>query len=169
MGSSLLEGEPQRRAGAGRTAGGADSRLVEVPLLGLRANELQGPGGVSQRRLDRRLDFVFHAVLHVPVVDGDDGDALVEKGLRIGLLVAPLPAAAVDVKHDRRRLVGLSLVEIEHLPRMAAVGQVRQAERFFGAGLQRQHEHGDEWKDSFHGGDSWSDAEGCQIGTIGTA
>ena len=42
-----MEGVPKGRTGAGGSAGGADAFLVDVPFLGLAADELQGAGGIS--------------------------------------------------------------------------------------------------------------------------
>jgi len=44
-------------------------------------------------------------------------------------LVAPLPAAAVDEEDERRRLLRFRLPEIEHLPFVTAVRQVRGRRR----------------------------------------
>ena len=62
--------------------------LSRFHSVALDANELQGTGGVFQRRLYRRLNLVFDAVFHVAVVDRHDRDALVEKGFGVRLLVA---------------------------------------------------------------------------------
>jgi integrase len=126
----VVKCKPQGRTTAGRDARRTDAFLVDVPFGGLRANELQGAGGISQRGLDRWLDLLLYAVRHVSIVDRHDGNALVEEQfgseVRLGILslVTALPAAAVDVKDDRRGLVGFGLIEIQHLAPMCAVGYV---------------------------------------------
>jgi hypothetical protein len=66
----VVKGEPERRATAGRASCGADARLVKIPLGGFGTYELQGAGGVFQRRSHRRLDVVFDAVADIAVIDG---------------------------------------------------------------------------------------------------
>ena len=92
----------------------------------LERTNCRAQGGVFQRRLHRRLDLLFDAVLDVAVVDRHDGDALVEERLGIGLLVAVLPAAAVNVEDDRCRLVGLGRIEVQYLTCMVTVGHVEE-------------------------------------------
>src|SRR5262249_47343384 len=114
IGQVVVKGEPERGAGAGRASGGADALLVDIPFRSLGANELQSASGVFQRRFYRRLNLFFDAMLDEAIVDGDDGDASIEEGLRISFLVAVAPAAAVDIEDYRRRLFRLRLKEIEH-------------------------------------------------------
>ena len=89
-----------------------DGPLEGLKLIGFSVWELKRAGGVGKRPFHRRLDLIFHTVFNVAVVDGNDGDALVEKGSRIGFLVAALPTASMDVKDDRRRFVRFRLIEI---------------------------------------------------------
>ena len=99
--------------------------LVEVPFLRLGADRSAGRG--RRRRAGAftgGTTFPPTPLLDVAIVDGDDRDAGVEVRLDAGAdaaLVAALPAAAVDVEDDRRRLVGLRLPEVEHLPFVRAV------------------------------------------------
>src|SRR5262249_45404724 len=106
--------------------------LVDVPLGGFRAYKLQGAGGVFEGRLHRRLKLFFDAVLHVTIVNCYYGDALVEERFGIDLLVSVLPAAAVDVEDDRRRLVRLGREEIQDLTGMFAVRDVNKWLGFVG-------------------------------------
>lgn len=98
---------------------------------------MQSAGGVSQRRFHRWLNLFFDTVLHVAVVDGNDRDTFVEKCLRIGLLVAAAPTAAVDLEHDRRWLVRFRLIKIKNLSRMAALRHVDELLGFIGGALLR--------------------------------
>src|SRR5687768_6148965 len=99
-----MKDEPQTRTASRGATRRADPRLVEVPFLRLAPDELQGPGRVVQRTLDRRYDAIFRRFGNEAVFDCDDADALATIGLDFGLVLAAVPpTAAVNVKHDRRR------------------------------------------------------------------
>ena len=103
FGHVVVEGEPERRAGTGRAAGGGDALLVDVPFAGLGAEELNGPRGILERPLHRRLDPGRLRLRGEAIVDRGDRDSVVEQLLEIthADLVAGDPAAAVDVDDER--------------------------------------------------------------------
>ena len=101
--------------------------LVEVPLGGLAADEPQRARGVVQRAFHGRHHTVRSGLHDVAVVDGHDGNPGREILLDAtgAVLVPGLPAAAVDEEEQRRGRGGLGLPEIEHLPLVLAVSDVR--------------------------------------------
>ena len=122
-----MERDPEARAGAGRTAGEGDLGLIEVPLLGLTAGELEGAGGVIHRTLHRRDEAVGGRVLDRTVFDRDDRDAGVEGWLEQAAHdrpVAAAPAAAMDIEEQGRGLVGLRAPEVDPLHPVRAIGHV---------------------------------------------
>src|SRR5262249_28471852 len=99
----------------------------------------------------RRLDFFFDGVLDEAIIDGDDGDALLQKWLRIRLLVAVLPASAVDIKDNRRRLIRGCLVEIKDLAWMTAIFDADELFGLIGPAMQHSNQHNNQRNDSLHG------------------
>jgi hypothetical protein len=95
-------------ASSGRTAGGADAGLVEIPFGGLAAHELQRAGGVVQRGFHGRRGVDGGVALDQAIVDRHHGHAGLEQAVDIGealgaLLAAADPAAAVDDEDQRCR------------------------------------------------------------------
>ena len=127
VGQVVMEGQPEARAGTGGPAGQGDLGLVEVPLLGLAAAELEGAGAVEHRSLHRRHESVGGGILDGAVFHGRYRDAGVEGRLEHAAddrTVAAAPASAMDVNEQRGGLVGLRTPEIDHLHAVRAVGDV---------------------------------------------
>ena len=122
-----MEGQPEARAGSGGAARQGDLGLIEIPVLGLTAGELQGAGAVEHRAFDRRDESVGRGVLDRTVFHGDHGDARFECGLEHVAdhgAVAAGPAAAVDVEEQGRGLVGLRTPEVDPLHAVRTIGDV---------------------------------------------
>ena len=150
IGHVVVKRQPQTRAGAGRAAAGGDPRLVDLPLGRSAADGLQGPGGIGERRLYRRLDARIHRLLDKPVFDRYHGDSsrkhLRHHARQAAHPVAALPAATMDEEQQRRGRVGRGLwrlPEVHHLLRMGTVGGIRhsrrRAELPLVGGLERIH------------------------------
>ena len=120
-----MERQPEARTTAGRTAGSADTGLVDVPFGSPAANELQRAGGVMEWCLDGRL-AVGRPALDQAVVDGDQGYSGLEQSFHVdgavdAFLAAARPSAPMDVEHQRRGLSGFSLPEIHDLTLVPSV------------------------------------------------
>ena len=121
-----MKGEPETGEATGRTTATSDTLFVEMPLGGFTADELQRAGGVIEIGLHGRIDLGGDGVGDEAVVDGDDGDACSEALIEevwTGLVTIH-PAAAVDEEKQRPWLVGLGLVEAQHLPFMLAIRDI---------------------------------------------
>src|SRR4051812_16869307 len=99
-----MKGKVQRGKATGRATAAADAGLVDVPVAGFAADELQGAGGVVEAGFYRRVNFCGAGVGDQAVIDRDDrdavGEALVEE-IWVDL-VADHPPAAVDEEQERR-------------------------------------------------------------------
>ena len=85
----IAQREPERRTAPAESRC-ADSRCYRGPPFSrFGANELQGTGGVSSGAFHGRLTFVFHAVLHVAVVDGSHETPLSRKAFGLVFLSPP--------------------------------------------------------------------------------
>jgi hypothetical protein len=116
-----VQQDPHRRAGARAAAGESDSLFVDVPLAGLRAEELHGPGRVVDGRRER----------------GHAGQAIVDRGIRNALrqprpnrrrslfLVAADPASSVNGDQERSRTGTVGFPKIKHVPLVRTVRHVR--------------------------------------------
>ena len=136
IGHVVVKRQPQARTGAGRTAAGGDPRLVDLPLGRSAADGLQGPGGIGERRLYRRLDARIHRLLDEPVFGRHHGHSgrkqFRQHACQTTHPVAPLPATAMDEEEQRRGLISRGLwrlPKVHHLLGMGAVGDVRDGRR----------------------------------------
>ena len=131
FGEIVVKGQPEAGAGSRGAPAGGDSLGVEVPVSRLAADKLQGPGGVVQARLDRRLYPLLDGVLNEPIFDAYNRQVgrqqFREKGREFAEPVAAPPAAAVDEKDHRRRVLGRRsrrLPDVQNLLGMRSVGDI---------------------------------------------
>ena len=126
VGHVIMRAQPAGRGAACRAAGGTDAGGIDIPFVRLTAHELQRPRRVFQRPLHGRFNARRHGLRYETIVDRCHGDSrrkilFQSRHLR---LVAPHPAASVDVKDERRGIGRLRLVKIDHLALMRAVGHI---------------------------------------------
>ena len=141
LGQIAVKRQPKCRTGPGRTAGCADTRLVDVPFRGLAADKLQCPRGIVQGQLHSGRQFRDPALHDITVADGNEGNSR-RQTLAYAVrdfderFVAAQPAAAVNVEHHRRWPGRRGLPKIEHLPLVLPVGDVPQCR-----GRRGRHRH----------------------------
>ena len=117
----IVEAEPERRARAGRAARGGDALGIEVPVFGLGARKLDRASRVHV--MSREFYFRGQSIIDRDHRDAVGQAAVEQIGLE-GLFATTAKAAAVNEDQQRRRLIGLGLPDVHHIPLVRAVTDI---------------------------------------------